>query len=124
MSYYDVDSILTDAQVKLTRRAALALESVFPLRDGFTTPAANTRCTQKLPCTFELEVPGLGILEGNPGEDVRSLAARHCVPLLTQSRLNRGHASIFHYGWVRCFPSGEIVPRRTFYPNTESKPVL
>jgi hypothetical protein len=25
---------------------------------------------QKLPCTFELEVPGLGILEGNPGEDV------------------------------------------------------
>ncbi|KAF4258246.1 hypothetical protein LV164_000191 [Aspergillus fumigatus] len=38
MSYYDVDSILTDSQ--------------------------------KLPCTFELEVPGLGILEGNPGEDV------------------------------------------------------
>jgi hypothetical protein len=25
---------------------------------------------QKLPCTFELEVPGLGILEGNPGENV------------------------------------------------------
>lgn len=25
---------------------------------------------QKLPCTFELEVPGLGVLEGNPGENV------------------------------------------------------
>ncbi|KAF4153751.1 hypothetical protein CNMCM6936_007570 [Aspergillus lentulus] len=40
MSYYDVDSILTDAQ--------------------------------KLPCTFELEVPGLGILEGNPGENTQA----------------------------------------------------
>lgn len=26
---------------------------------------------QKLPCKFELEVPGLGFLEGNPGENVR-----------------------------------------------------
>ncbi|KAJ6090150.1 hypothetical protein N7486_008965 [Penicillium sp. IBT 16267x] len=40
MSYYDIDSILTDAQ--------------------------------KLPCTFELEVPGLGVLEGNPGEDIKA----------------------------------------------------
>ncbi|CBF81638.1 hypothetical protein AN5574.2 [Aspergillus nidulans FGSC A4] len=52
MSYYDIDSILTDAQ--------------------------------KLPCTFELDVPGLGILEGNPGEsadprtvDLRSLAPNY-----------------------------------------------
>lgn len=29
-----------------------------------------TSWIQKLPCTFELEVPGLGILEGNAGEDV------------------------------------------------------
>ncbi|KAF4215700.1 hypothetical protein CNMCM8980_008313 [Aspergillus fumigatiaffinis] len=43
MSYYDVDSILTDAQ--------------------------------KLPCTFELEVPGLGILEGNPGENTPANSA-------------------------------------------------
>jgi hypothetical protein len=27
---------------------------------------------QKLPCTFELEVPGLGILEGNPGENIKA----------------------------------------------------
>ncbi|PLB33318.1 DNA replication protein PSF3 [Aspergillus candidus] len=40
MSYYDVDSILTDSE--------------------------------KLPCTFELEVPGLGVLEGNPGENIKA----------------------------------------------------
>jgi len=27
-----------------------------------------------LPCTFELDVPGLGILEGNPGENVSLLS--------------------------------------------------
>ncbi|KAL2368807.1 DNA replication protein, partial [Blastomyces gilchristii] len=26
---------------------------------------------QKLPCTFELEVPGLGYLDGNVGEDIK-----------------------------------------------------
>ncbi|KAJ4404758.1 DNA replication protein [Didymella pomorum] len=40
MSYYDVDSILTDAQ--------------------------------KVPCTFELTVPGLGYLEGNMSGDMKS----------------------------------------------------
>jgi GINS complex subunit 3 len=45
----------------------------------------NANKIQKLPCTFELEVPGLGILEGNPGEDV-------CIPLpphLTIDRVNQ-----------------------------------
>ena len=28
--------------------------------------------SQKLPCTFELDVPGLGFLDGNPGQTVRS----------------------------------------------------
>jgi len=37
-SYYDIDTILTDAQ--------------------------------KLPCTFELDVPGLGFIDGNAGGDV------------------------------------------------------
>lgn len=37
--------------------------------------------TQKLPCTFELEVPGLGILEGNPGEDVCILIPRLTLQL-------------------------------------------
>lgn len=27
---------------------------------------------QKLPCTFELNVPGLGYLEGNSGQDIKS----------------------------------------------------
>lgn len=26
---------------------------------------------QKLPCTFEIDVPGLGYLDGNPGGTVR-----------------------------------------------------
>lgn len=39
-NYYDIDSIMTDAQ--------------------------------KIPCTFELSVPGLGYLNGNVGEDVRA----------------------------------------------------
>lgn len=30
-----------------------------------------TDYSQKLPCTFEIEGPGLGFLEGNVGEDVR-----------------------------------------------------
>lgn len=59
MSYYDIDSVLTDAQVNSHPRGDL---SAWLLR---LTPGI-----QKLPCTFELEVPGLGILEGNPGEDV------------------------------------------------------
>ncbi|KAJ5388350.1 hypothetical protein N7509_010891 [Penicillium cosmopolitanum] len=57
MSYYDVDSILTDAQ--------------------------------KLPCTFELEVPGLGILEGNPGEDIKP-GTRIDLPLWLGEMLSIG----------------------------------
>ncbi|KAJ5596737.1 hypothetical protein N7450_003195 [Penicillium hetheringtonii] len=57
MSYYDIDSILTDAQ--------------------------------KLPCTFELEVPGLGILEGNPGEDIKS-GTRIDLPLWLGEMLSIG----------------------------------
>jgi len=60
MSYYDIDSILTDAQVNSTLGLDISIRVIH---------AANTG-TQKLPCTFELEVPGLGILEGNAGEDV------------------------------------------------------
>ncbi|WEW60737.1 DNA replication protein [Emydomyces testavorans] len=35
---------------------------------------------QKLPCTFELEVPGLGFLDGNVGEDIKA-GTRLDVPL-------------------------------------------
>lgn len=44
MSYYDVDTILTDAQ--------------------------------KVPCTFQLDVPGLGYLDGNPGGTVSAMNLR------------------------------------------------
>lgn len=64
--------------------------------------------SQKLPCTFELEVPGLGILEGNPGEDVCFETLPSICPKLTQARSKRGPASISRYGWVKCFRSGEI----------------
>ncbi|KAL2823899.1 hypothetical protein BDW59DRAFT_148176 [Aspergillus cavernicola] len=57
MSYYDVDSILTDAQ--------------------------------KLPCTFELDVPGLGILEGNPGESIKA-GTRIDLPLWLGEMLSIG----------------------------------
>ncbi|KAI2730482.1 hypothetical protein CBS147332_2334 [Penicillium roqueforti] len=57
MSYYDIDSILTDAQ--------------------------------KLPCTFELEVPGLGILEGNAGEDIKA-GTRIDLPLWLGEMLSIG----------------------------------
>ncbi|KAJ5380172.1 DNA replication complex GINS protein psf3 [Penicillium cataractarum] len=65
MSYYDIDSILTDAQVKLD-------------------PSP-----EKLPCTFELEVPGLGILEGNPGEDIKA-GTRIDLPLWLGEMLSIG----------------------------------
>ncbi|PYH96483.1 GINS complex, Psf3 component [Aspergillus ellipticus CBS 707.79] len=57
MSYYDIDSILTDAQ--------------------------------KLPCTFELEVPGLGVLEGNPGENIKA-GTRIDLPLWLGEMLSIG----------------------------------
>lgn len=62
MSYYDIDAILTDAQV-----------CVCAGRNSTTNAQANQSPLdiQKLPCKFELEVPGLGFLEGNPGENVR-----------------------------------------------------
>lgn len=37
---------------------------------------SHIRSIQKLPCTFELDVPGLGILEGNAGENVYLLSMR------------------------------------------------
>jgi GINS complex subunit 3 len=56
MSYYDIDAILTDAQV----------HSLLP----------NHACTitnlhQKVPCTFELDIPGLGYLD-NAGHTLKA----------------------------------------------------
>ena len=56
-SYYNIDAILTDAQVG----------------HGFFYFKCKSRLLttkQKVPCTFELTVPGLGYLQGNAGEDV------------------------------------------------------
>jgi GINS complex subunit 3 len=41
--------------------------------------------SQKLPCTFELDVPGLGYLEGNAGGTVRSLS-----PFLSTHKITCG----------------------------------
>lgn len=57
MSYYDIDAILTDAQA-----CSLVL---FHL-----TPPSNT--PQKVPCTFELDVPTLGYLDNNAGTTLKS----------------------------------------------------
>lgn len=46
-SYYDIDTILTDAQ--------------------------------KVPCSFELSVPGLGYLDGNSGGDVCAVLSRQAA---------------------------------------------
>ncbi|KAL2215814.1 DNA replication complex GINS protein psf3 [Thermoascus aurantiacus ATCC 26904] len=44
---------------------------------------------QKIPCTFELEVPGLGILEGNPGESIKA-GTRVDLPLWLGEMLSIG----------------------------------
>jgi GINS complex subunit 3 len=57
MSYYDIDAILTDAQASLPSRI-------------HTPPHSNT--LQKVPCTFELNVPALGYLDNNAGHTLKS----------------------------------------------------
>jgi len=67
-SYYDIDAILTDSQVRiqLPRRTAI-LERASRKREQHTH---NPILQQKVPCTFDLTVPGLGHMEGNTGGDV------------------------------------------------------
>lgn len=72
MSYYDVDTILTDAQ--------------------------------KVPCTFQLDVPGLGYLDGNPGGTVREIYAIRRTAL-TISRSKQAPKSICLYGLPSCWQS-------------------
>lgn len=56
-SYYNIDNILTDAQVSL------------PTSTHLLTP---TNSSKKVPCTFELEVPNLGYLDNNAGHALKS----------------------------------------------------
>jgi GINS complex subunit 3 len=56
MSYYDVDAILTDAQV-------YSSSEIVP---------KSTDVLQKVPCTFELDVPGLGYLDNNAGHALKT----------------------------------------------------
>jgi len=35
---------------------------------------------QKVPCTFDLDIPGLGYLDENPGGDVRSSPSQTFFP--------------------------------------------
>lgn len=46
---------------------------------------------QKVPCTFELTVPGLGYLQGNAGEDVRLPNYREVGTFLTGTTDERRH---------------------------------
>lgn len=71
-SYYDVDAILTDAQV------------CAPLRRSFAFQTLILHACQKVPCTFELTVPGLGYLDGNTGQDVGSAPDRNIEKRLTR----------------------------------------
>jgi GINS complex subunit 3 len=61
MSYYDIDAILTDAEVDSPRNWP------FSRRQNSQTDAP----VQKLPCTFNLDVPGLGYIDNNPGHDLK-----------------------------------------------------
>ncbi|KAN0071315.1 hypothetical protein V8E54_010746 [Elaphomyces granulatus] len=44
---------------------------------------------QKIPCTFELEVPGLGFLDGNPGDEIKA-GTRVDLPLWLAEMLSIG----------------------------------
>lgn len=77
MAYYDIDAILTDAQVWHSSNLFVSFVAPFEkqisrwlliMADGGGVLAGWG--DKKLPCTFELEVPGLGYLDGNVGEDV------------------------------------------------------
>lgn len=57
-SYYDVDAILTDAQVDIHTYYS----------------HCHTDMLKKVPCTFDISVPGLGYLEGNAGQEVTGKA--------------------------------------------------
>src|SRR5467141_2891895 len=86
--------------------------------------------TQKIPCTFDLEVPGLGFLDGNPGDEVRAFflcpssssrlqphfhfhhsgltVDRHRFPV-PSVRSRPALASICRYGSPRCCQSGTLL---------------
>ena len=76
---------------------------------------------QKVPCTFELEVPGLGYIDDSAGGDVSSALQRDCslynptpqisgAPCLkaslmtTPNRLNAAHTSPFRCGSANSSP--------------------
>lgn len=66
--------------------------------------AANI--TKKVPCIFEITIPGLGYLEGNSNTDVTPTSLRTASePALTHYRLSKAHESSSHYGLVKCSAS-------------------
>lgn len=108
MSYYDIDAILTDAEVWITLLPSALLSTtvacllrlvvvlrrlnifcprscskpptsciafcsspnVFSLKKSVGYQIDKQRTIQKVPGTFELDVPGLGFLDNNAGADV------------------------------------------------------
>lgn len=53
---------------------------------------------QKLPCTFELDVPGLGYLDGNPGGTVRFSNVACWAKLTHFCRSRQARSLIYRYG--------------------------
>ncbi|TVY31381.1 DNA replication complex GINS protein, partial [Lachnellula subtilissima] len=68
MSYYDIDAILTDAQVNS------------PSTPPPPSSHPSNNHPQKVPCTFELDVPSLGYLDNNPGHVLKQ-STRLDLPL-------------------------------------------
>jgi hypothetical protein len=62
--YYSIEAIIADSQVCPT---------VATLREKYPHACAHPTSSQKLPCTFALDVPGLGYLDGGSEPDVSTL---------------------------------------------------
>lgn len=71
--YYSIDAILADNQVRLRTQAARSPPAPLELSAAADLDDCCIWCCpalQKLPCTFLLDVEGLGYLDGGSGNDV------------------------------------------------------
>ena len=59
---------------------------------------------QKVPCTFDLDIPGLGYLDENAGGDVPS-PLLHSIPFLLPIQTPQGHSHLSHPNtYLHAFP--------------------
>ncbi|TDZ40449.1 DNA replication complex GINS protein PSF3 [Colletotrichum spinosum] len=69
MSYYDIDSILTDAEVCPSPISLLVMTLLLSL---ILYAYLSTDGDQKVPCKFELDLADLGYLDNNPNEPLKA----------------------------------------------------